>query len=83
MGAKFILCLKLLENMTYIRGLQTFFDTGPPKSWTRLCLSSSFKKHRVSDMNSVHDRIELVHDKYVRTQGGIDNGNPGYVKGVG
>ena len=31
MGAKIILCLKLLENMIYIRGLQTFLAQGPQK----------------------------------------------------
>ena len=41
MGAKIILCLKLLENMTYIRGHQTFLSTGSAKSWTRLTLEVS------------------------------------------
>ena len=27
-----MLCLKSLENMTYIKGLQTLFDTGPQKA---------------------------------------------------
>ena len=32
MGTKIILCLKLLENMTYIRGLQICLAQGPQKA---------------------------------------------------
>ena len=33
--------LKSLEYLAYFRGLQTFLGTGPPKSWTWLCMEIS------------------------------------------
>ena len=44
MGARIILCLKLLENMTYIWGLQIFLAQGPQKAGhgTGCCWSFNF-----------------------------------------